>query len=243
RGIWHLYVAHTFDGGATWTTVDATPDDAVQRGCIWLGGGAVTCRNLLDFNDATVDKQGRVAIAYADGCTGNCVSAPFSATGNSFTALASIALQSGGKRLFRQYDPAEPVAPGNPSVTAVRDSAGIHVSWTEPDSGGSPITGYRLYRRTNGSSQRDLIETTTAQSFLDRTGVAGVKYFYSVATGNGVGESSACGLAASEAAVTDVTGSACALPGVQVVSDPDGDQAGGPVADSDVDIESVSVAE
>jgi len=243
RGIWHLYVAHTFDGGATWTTVDATPDDAVQRGCIWLGGGAVTCRNLLDFNDATVDKQGRVAIAYADGCTGNCVNAPFSATGNSFSALASIALQSGGKRLFRQYDPVEPVAPGNPSVTAVRDSAGIHVSWTEPDSGGSPITGYRLYRRTNGNSQRDLIETTSAQSFLDRTGVAGVQYFYSVATVNGVGESSDCGLAASESAVSDVIGTACALPGVQVVSDPDGDQAGGPVADSDVDIESVSVAE
>ncbi|HKB70331.1 MAG TPA: fibronectin type III domain-containing protein [Thermoanaerobaculia bacterium] len=243
RGIWHLYVAHTYDGGQTWTTVDATPDDPVQRGCIWLGGGAVTCRNLLDFNDATVDKEGRVAVGYADGCTGPCVDSPFSATGNAFTALASIALQSGGKRLFRQFDPAEPVAPGNPMVTATRDAAGVHVEWTEPDSGGSPITGYKVYRRADAAAQPTLLATTTAQKYLDRTATPGVKYFYSVATDNGVGESSACGLAASEVPLTDVVGTPCALPGVRVVADASGDQAGGPLANTDVDIESVSIAE
>jgi hypothetical protein len=34
---------------------------------------ACSQRNLLDFNDITVDKQGRVLVAHADGCTGNCV--------------------------------------------------------------------------------------------------------------------------------------------------------------------------
>jgi hypothetical protein len=29
--VWHLYVAHTYDGGATWVTTDATPTDPVQR--------------------------------------------------------------------------------------------------------------------------------------------------------------------------------------------------------------------
>src|SRR2546429_3262706 len=48
-GVWHLYVAATYDGGATWNTVDATPNDPVQRGCIWLSGGSNPCRNLLDF--------------------------------------------------------------------------------------------------------------------------------------------------------------------------------------------------
>jgi len=24
-GVWHLYIAHTFDGGPTWALVDATP--------------------------------------------------------------------------------------------------------------------------------------------------------------------------------------------------------------------------
>jgi Big-like domain-containing protein/BNR/Asp-box repeat protein len=67
-GVWYLYVAYTYDGGQTWTTVNATPNDPVQRGCIWNGGGSNACRNLLDFNDASIDKQGRVLVAYTDGC-------------------------------------------------------------------------------------------------------------------------------------------------------------------------------
>jgi len=31
NGIWHLYIAHTFDGGMTWTTTDATPNAPIQR--------------------------------------------------------------------------------------------------------------------------------------------------------------------------------------------------------------------
>jgi Bacterial Ig-like domain/BNR/Asp-box repeat len=67
-GVWYLYVAFTYDGGKSWTTVNATPSDPVQRGCIWNGGGSNACRNLLDFNDASVDKPGRVLAAYTDGC-------------------------------------------------------------------------------------------------------------------------------------------------------------------------------
>jgi hypothetical protein len=61
-GVWNLYVAYTYDGGQTWTTVNATPNDPVQRGCIWMGGGSVPCRNLLDFMDASIDKTGRVLV-------------------------------------------------------------------------------------------------------------------------------------------------------------------------------------
>ena len=76
RGIWHLYVAETFDGGSHWTTTDATPNAPVQRGCIWTGGGANICRNLLDFFDITVDREGRVEVGYVNGCAGgNCAQA------------------------------------------------------------------------------------------------------------------------------------------------------------------------
>ena len=71
-GVWHLYVATTYDGGTTWSTVDATPGDPVQRGCIWLGGGSNPCRNLLDFIGSEIDEQGRILVGYADGCTGAC---------------------------------------------------------------------------------------------------------------------------------------------------------------------------
>ena len=99
-GVWHLYVAATYDGGATWTTIDATPSDPVQRGCIWLGGGSNTCRNLLDFMDVTVDAIGRVDVGYADGCTTTCVSGGM----NTHSAVATIARQSGGTGLFAAYD-------------------------------------------------------------------------------------------------------------------------------------------
>jgi len=81
KGTWHLYVATTTDGGKSWKTVDATPHNVVQRGCIWMQGlsnktlqDAEKCgqRNLLDFNDITIDSQGRVLVAFADGCVGRC---------------------------------------------------------------------------------------------------------------------------------------------------------------------------
>jgi hypothetical protein len=68
RGTWYVYVALTYDGGLHWTTYNAAPGNPVQRGCIWNGGGSNACRNLLDFNDVTVDKAGRVLIGYTDGC-------------------------------------------------------------------------------------------------------------------------------------------------------------------------------
>jgi hypothetical protein len=95
-GVWHLYVATTFDSGATWSTVDATPSDPVQRGCIWMGGGSNQCRNLLDFMDATIDQTGRILVGYADGCTTTCVSGGK----NTFSSLATIARQSGGDDLL-----------------------------------------------------------------------------------------------------------------------------------------------
>jgi hypothetical protein len=107
-GVWHLYVAFTYDAGRTFTTVDATPSDPVQRGCIWNQGGMNPCRNLLDFNDITVDRVGRVLIGYADGCTGSCVTDPTqNATQGPATArdaLATIARQVGGRGLFAVFD-------------------------------------------------------------------------------------------------------------------------------------------
>jgi len=60
------YIANTFDGGQTWTTTDATPNAPLQRGCIWAKGGANICRNLLDFFDMTVDREGRVLVGYVN---------------------------------------------------------------------------------------------------------------------------------------------------------------------------------
>jgi hypothetical protein len=103
-GEWHLYVSTTYDGGQTWSTADATPKDPVQRGAICTTGISCTgnTRNLLDFNDITVDKFGRALVAYADGCMGACVTST-KVSDNAHTAKAVIARQSSGKGLFAAY--------------------------------------------------------------------------------------------------------------------------------------------
>jgi hypothetical protein len=101
HGVWHLYVSTTYDGGVSWVTTDATPNDPVQKGSICTAG--TTCgndRNLLDFMDVTVDQQGRVLVGYADGCTAACASGG----AQNFDALATIARQSSGSTLYGAYD-------------------------------------------------------------------------------------------------------------------------------------------
>lgn len=120
---WHLYVSLTYDGGATWTTQDLTPNDPVQRGCITLIFPTSFCptRNLLDFNDMTVDKQGRVLAAYADGCTAACVTST-NKDDNQYTTVGTIARQACGKGLYAAYDAALPActtaAPGPVATTS-----------------------------------------------------------------------------------------------------------------------------
>jgi hypothetical protein len=99
-GEWRLYVAMTYDRGRTWTTVDATPAELVQRGCIQLTG--CSHRNLLDFNDIAVDKQGRVLVAWADGCPVTCEKKTEAWSGQ--WNWPTISRQSRGKGLFRAYD-------------------------------------------------------------------------------------------------------------------------------------------
>ena len=101
-GTWQLYTAYTYDGGASWVTVNDTGSDPVQRGSICTGG--TTCgddRNLLDFIGSTIDNHGRVEVAFADGCTGECVTGGT----NNRDAYATIARQTAGLTLYSAFDP------------------------------------------------------------------------------------------------------------------------------------------
>jgi hypothetical protein len=200
NGVWHLYVANTFDGGATWTTTDATPNAPMQRGCIWAKGGANICRNLLDFFDMTVDKQGRVEVGYINGCEGgNCAQAvvqPDHFGGNAFTNTATIARQSSGRRLFAANDPGTTTsAPGMPSVTQRRIGLTTHLAWSEADTGNSPITGYQILRGTSSGAETLLTTVAGTQiggSYTDLTATDTTKtYYYKVLAVNAVGTS--CG--------------------------------------------------
>ncbi len=246
RGVWHLYVATTYDGGASWTTADATPNDPVQRGCIWLSGGANVCRNLLDFMDVQMDHEGRVLVGYADGCAGaECAQALPSAVGNSYTALAAIARQSGGKRLLGgAFDSAPGTGtnvPGTPSVTALRNGGVVHLAWSEADTGGSAITGYNIYRSTTSNTETLFASVGGAQTkFDDATAIDPTKiYYYKVEAVNAQGAS----CKENEVAVRYV-GDSHVGNGYTLAVDPTGAADGAPqAANPDLDIESLSILE
>ncbi|MCA1593764.1 MAG: hypothetical protein LC754_14165, partial [Acidobacteria bacterium] len=236
-GQFHLYVFTTYDGGQTWLPSDATPNDPVQINGIHLGGGSPPHRNLLDFNGIDIDKQGRVLVGYADGCSGPaCAQASASATGNSYTALAAIARQTGGRRLFAGSDPAEPTVPGAPSLTVLRDGSVAHLKWSESDDGGSSVTSYSVLRGTTSGGETLLANVGTATSFDDTTANPSVTYFYKVTAMNAVGSS--CG--SNEVLARWIGDSQCA--GLREVLDPTGDQKGAP-ADADLDVQEVRVAD
>ena len=178
-GEWHLYVSHTYDGGRTWTTIDATPTDPVQRGCIWMQGGSNPCRNLLDFMGSAIDKEGRVIVGYADGCVG-CTG-----PSDSRKRKATIARQVNGRRLFSKYDrPEAPVL----SASADADNPSLaHLSWTRPDDNGTPVSGYNVYRSTGGPFAQ-IATVPAGTNTYDDTRDPSVATYYKVAAVNQWGE-------------------------------------------------------
>ena len=221
-GVWHLYIATTYDGGNSWATIDATPDDPVQVGPVCNGGTfCSTPRNLLDFNGFDVDSQGRGLLSFADGCV-NCTNS--STASDSVADQATVARQSGGPRLFSHFDPVEPAPPANPqAVSAVKGTDGVLVSWLEPDNGGNPavypITGYNIYRGTSTGTEAFLAHVTNSPTnkhtkYLDTTTLPSVpNYFYHVAAVNDIGESGFCQeLSIGSIGGCPLGGSPCAAP-------------------------------
>jgi hypothetical protein len=196
-GVWHLYVSHTFDGGQHWTTTDVTPNAPMQRSGLLRGGGANITRNLLDFFDITIDRDGRVLVGYVDGCEGgHCKQAVSTATGNAYTVTAAIGRQSSGRRMLAGKDPVTTTeAPGMPSVSHRRIGRTIHLAWSEADTGNSPITSYQIWRGTVSNAETlftTVPGTQTGGTFTDLTATDPTKtYYYKVLAVNAVGTS--CG--------------------------------------------------
>src|SRR4051812_45036896 len=214
-GVWYLYISTPFDGGKTWITQNVTPGDPIQRGGIC---GGSTCRNLLDFMDIQIDKEGRILVAGEDGCIDACVQGG----PNSFTAKGFITRQSGGKRMLAQFDPAEPALAGAPNVQAGVNSAKTQVSlqWQTPDNGGSDITGYNVYRRAGATGSFVLIATVPQTNYTDTTFDPSAMNFYRVTAVNGAGEGPYCHDV--QAVVVPIQ-TVCKSPGITELTDKAGD--------------------
>lgn len=228
-GTWYGYIATTYDGGVTWVTANATPNDPVQRGVVCTNGTSCPggTRNLLDFNDITVDKQGRVLAAYSDGCvTAECIrgvdrngDGKMDSLDNDGTDKATIIRQTGGKRLYAAFDPPTNTTPAAPLLVATRDGDAVDMAWSIPDNGGSPITGYRLYRGVEGGAETLLSSfSADVNSYIDNDGASG-NFYYRVTASNANGEG------ASSPHVTPATlETPCSGLGITIMTDPAGDE-------------------
>ncbi len=104
---WNLYVTYSLDAAGaapTFTTTQVNADeDPVQIGCVWLAGGGNPCRNMLDFIDMTSDKEGRIYVAFTDGCTVDCAHTPGATAEKSRQRDVSVAVIENGPSLVAAH--------------------------------------------------------------------------------------------------------------------------------------------
>ena len=151
---------------------------------------------MLDFFDIAIDKVGRVQVGYVNGCAGgNCAQSAPSATGNAYSATATIARQSSGKRLLAASDGVTggATAPGMPFVTQRRAGPVVRLAWSEADTGGSAITSYQILRGTASGTEASLATVPASQtSYNDLTATDNTAtYYYKVLAVNAIGTSAA----------------------------------------------------
>jgi len=222
-GNWYAFIATTYDGGQTWTTVNATPNDPVQhRTGVWQQGGGSQDRNLLDFNEITMDAEGHVLYGYSDGCvTPGCIGGT---AGNDYTGWMRVARQTGGKGLLAQFDPVEPTAPKRACLAGSRDPSAAHLSWKIPDNGGAAISNYLVYRGTASGNEVLIGQSKGANTYDDTTADPNVAdYYYTVKAINTSGAGAYSDEVKLQVVVPPQPETVCAAPGVTELTDPSGD--------------------
>jgi hypothetical protein len=225
-GKWYAFISTTYDQGKTWVTVNSTPNDPVQSMTgVWQQGGGAQDRNLLDFNEITVDDQGHVLFGFSDGCvTEGCIAGT---AANDFVAYMRVARQSGGKGLFAAKDPVEPALPKASCLSGTRDQTASFLTWKAPDNGGADITKYQIFRGTTagGEAVSPIGQTVGKTSFIDGTADPAVPdYFYIVKAINSQGTGTSSNEIDLKVAVTPPPQTTCALPGLTILSDVAGDE-------------------
>ena len=226
-GKWYAFISTTYDQGRTWTTVNATPNDPVQsKTGIWQQGGSHDDRNLLDFNEITIDDKGRVLYGYSDGCvTAGCINGSLP---NDFVAHMRVARQTGGKTLFASQDPftdtTQALLPKAPCLSGTRSPSESLLSWKAPDNGGSDITNYHIYRSNTSGTEEFIGETgSPSTTFADRSPPADEHLFYRVLAINGVGQGPLSNEIDLIATVPPPAENVCVVPGLTILTDKSGD--------------------
>ena len=122
--IYVTYSLNALDEDPTFHTYRLS-DDPVQIGSMCLNSGDCRSddggsnRNLLDFNDLTIDLEGRVYIAFADGCIDACATGNNSQPEDSRAGRGSVYFMGNGPSLYvEKGELTSPVSPSTESLNA-----------------------------------------------------------------------------------------------------------------------------
>ena len=84
--------------------------------------------------------------------------------------------------------PPTPTAPAAPNLTgATAGASSITLAWSTPADGGSPITGYQVWRGTSSGGEALLTTVGVQQGYVDANVQPGTTYYYEVAAVNAIG--------------------------------------------------------
>ncbi len=106
-----------------------------------------------------------------------------------YQATAVNAVGEGPRSNERSATPSASTAPGAPTLSAqgVR-GVGVRLTWTVPTSGGSPITGYKIFRGTSSGGETLLATLGTVTSYTDGSTRKNAWYWYYVKAVNAIGD-------------------------------------------------------
>ena len=113
---YHLYITYSLnalDDEPVFHTYRVT-DDPVQVGSICLNSG--DCRDIggadpdfFDFYHLHIDREGRVYVAFADGCTGDCATNENATAADSRDGRGSVYYLASGPSLYEGFSPMAPL--------------------------------------------------------------------------------------------------------------------------------------
>jgi len=89
--------------------------------------------------------------------------------------------------LSNEVQIATATTPAAPTAAASDGNGKVALAWTAPASGGSPITGYQIYRGLAAGAETPYTTVGAVTSYADAAVNAGTAYFYRVAATNAVG--------------------------------------------------------
>ncbi|MGH2669712.1 MAG: fibronectin type III domain-containing protein, partial [bacterium] len=151
--------------------------------------GALVFDVLYGQNSTTSYTPGAGQIERWDANFGNRGAGSEEAGGTSVGMTWTIGQSTNLGLLGVSFNPTPAVPPSAPTLTsAFPGQSSVPLTWTAPSSdGGSPLTGYQIWRGTSSGGESLLTTVGVQTSYTDTTAVNGTTYYYQVAAVNFAG--------------------------------------------------------